>query len=117
MKPTLPTLRPLQHKSCLLARHLTALQLLCHSRSYAERLPDLVVSLCPLACQVDELEVMSAGTPLNEPIEQANRYLCALLALLATTPNGLTSVELAPMLVPAIRLLTEAEQLAWEVVA
>lgn len=113
-----PTLLTLRYRARLLARQLTALQLRCHSRTDAHRLSVLVaVSLCPIAQQLDELEVLSAGTILNEVIERANRFITALMVLLATTPNTLITAELAPMLSPAIRLLTEAEHQAMEVLA
>lgn len=115
MNPQAPLL-PLQRTARHLARQLTALQLRCHSVTYAHRLPELVaVSLCPIAQRIDELEVVSAGTPFNDPLEQANRCTTALLAMLASCPDTLTAAELAPLLSPAIRLLTEAEGKAMEV--
>lgn len=96
----------------LMARQLTGLQLLCHSTTYAQRLPELVtLNLSPLAPRLDTLAANSARTPLNAPIERANRHIAALLELLATCPHT-TAAELAPMLSPAICLLTEAEHKA-----
>lgn len=113
-----PILLTLRYRARLLARQLTSLQLRCNSLTYAHRLPELVaVSLCPIAQQLDELEVLSAGTSLNDLLEQANRYTTALLTLLASTPDTLTAAELAPMISPAIRLLTEAEHQAMGVKA
>ncbi|WP_310598004.1 hypothetical protein [Aeromonas aquatica] len=107
-------LLPLQRTARHLARQLTALQLRCHSVTYAQRLSELVDQiLTPIAQRIDELEVVSAGTTLNDLLEQANRCTTALLALLATCSNALTAAELAPMLSPTIRLLTEAEHMAW----
>lgn len=107
-----------QCKASLLARQLTALQLRCHSITYRQHLHYLVVTiLTPITLQIDELEVMCAFTPLNELLEQANRYTTDLMTLLATGFHTLTPAELAPMLSPAIRLLTEAEHLAMEVQA
>ncbi|MNF36378.1 hypothetical protein D3C84_172680 [compost metagenome] len=101
----------------LLARQLTALQLLCHSTTYAQRLPELVaLHLLPLSRQLDALAVSSAGTPLNTLIQRANHHLAALLEQLASTPH-ITAAELAPMISPAIRLLTEAEHQAMGVKA
>lgn len=115
MKPQ-PSLFTLRHRARLLARQLTALQLRCHSRTYAQHLPELVAQILnPITLQIDELEVMSAFTPLNGLLEQANRYTTDLMTLLATGSNNLTPAELAPMLSPTIRLLTEAEHLAMEV--
>lgn len=113
-----PILLTLRNRARLLARQLSALQLLCHSTTYAHRLSELVaVNLRPNAQRLDELEVLSAGTSLNSPLEQANRYITALLSLLASMPTALTAAELAPMLSPAIRLLTEAEHKAMGVKA
>lgn len=113
-----PTLLTLRYRARLLARQLSALQLRCHSRTYAQHLPELVVQiLSPIAQQIDELEVLSAFTPLNGLLEQANRYTTDLMTFLSTGSNTLTAAELAPMLSPAIRLLTEAELLAMEVKA
>lgn len=113
-----PILLTLRYRARLLARQLTALQLRCHSRTYAQHLPELVVQiLSPITLQIDELEVMSAFTPLNGLLEQANRYITDLMTLLATGFHTLTAAEMAPMLSPAIRLLTEAEHLAMEVKA
>jgi len=106
---------PIQRPICRLARQLTALQLLCYSQTYAQRRDVLGAELLRLANGLDELEVASAGTPLNGLLEQANRYSTALLLLLATNPCSLTPAELAPMLSPVIRLLTEAEHQAMEV--
>ncbi|MNV96044.1 hypothetical protein D3C71_1910010 [compost metagenome] len=61
------------------------------------------------------MEVLSAFTPLNGLLEQANRYTTDLMTLLATGSNTLTLSELAPMLSPTLRLLTEAEHKAMEV--
>ncbi|MGL6383286.1 hypothetical protein ACSZMU_14025 [Aeromonas caviae] len=107
----------LQRQAGLLARNLTALQLLCHSTTYAHRLDILVTELHTLASRIDALEAISATTLLNDPLEQTNRYSTALLVLLDSCPNTLTPAELAPMLSPVIRLLTEAEHLSAEVVA
>lgn len=97
--------------SCLLME----LQRRCNS-PHTHDLPVLVDRLLsPIAQQIDELEVLSAGTTLNEPLEQANRYTTALQTLLANCANTLTPAELAPMLSPTIRLLTEAEHKTMEV--
>lgn len=101
---------PLQRTARHLAHQLTMLQLRCHSVTYTQRLSELVDQiLTPIAQQIDELEVVSAGTPFNDSLEQANRSTTALLAMLASCPDTLTAAELAPMLSPAIRLLTEIE--------
>ncbi|MGE6133975.1 hypothetical protein [Aeromonas salmonicida] len=107
----------LQRQAGLLARNLTALQLLCHSTTYAHRLDVLVAELHTIASRIDALEAISATTQLNDPLEQTNRYSISLLALLDSCPNTLTPAELAPMLSPVIRLLTAAEHLSAEVVA
>lgn len=107
----------LQRQAGLLARNLTALQLLCHSITYAHRLDVLVTELHTLASRIDALEAISATTRLNDPLEQINRYSTSLLVLLDSCPNTLTPADLAPMLSPVIRLLTAAEHLSAEVVA
>ncbi|WP_461603596.1 hypothetical protein [Aeromonas salmonicida] len=105
-----PQLFALQRTASDLARQLTAFQLLCHSRTYAQHLPELVAQiLSPITLQLDELEVISAFTPLNGLLEQANRYTTDLMTLLANCSNTLTPAELAPMLNPTVRLLTEVE--------
>lgn len=105
----------LQYTAGNLSCQLTALQQRCNS-SHIHDLPVLVDRLLsPIAQQIDELEVLSAGTALNEPLEQANRYTTTLQTLLANCPNTLTPAELAPMLSPTIRLLTEAEHKTMEV--
>lgn len=108
-----PTLLAVRNNARRMARSLTALQLYCHSNTYAQRLPELVKVLATIARQIDELEVVSASTLYNALIEQTNRYTTFLLALLAANPNTLTAAELGHMLTPAIRLLTEAEHQAW----
>ncbi|WP_323878652.1 hypothetical protein [Aeromonas hydrophila] len=106
---------PLQRTARHLAHQLTTLQLRCNS-PHIHDLPVLVDRLlAPIAQQIDELEVLSAGTALNEPLEKANRYTTTLQTLLANCPNTLTPTELAPMLSPTIRLLTEAEHKTMEV--
>lgn len=100
----------LQRQAGLLARNLTALQLLCHSTTYAHRLDVLVAELHTLASRIDALEAMSATTPFNDQVERVNRYATALMALLASAPRTLTCAELAPLLSPVIRLLTEVER-------
>ncbi|MFB2856104.1 hypothetical protein [Aeromonas allosaccharophila] len=107
----------LQRKAGLLARNLTALQLLCHSTTYAHRLDVLVAELHTIASRIDALEAISATTQLNDPLEQTNRYSTALLVLLESCPNTMTPAELASMLSPVIRLLTAAEHLSAEVIA
>ncbi|TNI40855.1 hypothetical protein [Aeromonas veronii] len=107
----------LQRQAGLLARNLTALQLLCHSTTYAYRLDVLVAELHTIASRIDALEAISATTQLNDPLEQTNRYSTALLVLLESCPNTMTPAELAPMLSPVIRLLTQAEHQNAEVVA
>lgn len=57
-----PTLLAVRNRTRQLARSLTALQLYCHSHTYAQRLPELVTVLTAIARQIDELEVVSAGT-------------------------------------------------------
>lgn len=107
----------LQRQAGLLARNLTALQLLCHSTTYAHRLDVLVAELHTIASRIDVLEAISATTQLNDPLEQTNRYSTALLVLLESCPNTMTPAELASMLSPVIRLLTAAEHLSAEVIA
>ncbi|MFQ1906202.1 hypothetical protein [Aeromonas veronii] len=107
----------LQRQAGLLARNLTALQLLCHSTTYAHRLDVLVAELHTIASRIDALEAISATTQLNDPLEQTNRYSTALLVLLESCPNTMTPAELASMLSPVIRLLTAAEHLSAEVIA
>ncbi|MGY4107298.1 MULTISPECIES: hypothetical protein [Aeromonas] len=107
----------LQRQAGLLARNLTALQLLCHSTTYAHRLDVLVTELHTISSRIDALEAISATTHLNDLLEQTNRYSTALLVLLESCPNTMTPAELAPMLSPVIRLLTKAEHQNAEVVA
>lgn len=103
-------LLPLQRTARHLAHQLTTLQLRCHSVTYAQRLSELVDQiLTPIAQRIDELEVVSAGTSFNDSLEQANRYTTDLMTLLANCSNTLTPAEIAPMLNPTVRLLTEAE--------
>lgn len=105
----------LQRTAGKLSGQLTVLQQRCNS-PHIHDLPVLVERiLAPIAQQIDELEVLSAFTPLNEQLEQANRYTTDLMTLLATGSNTLTLAELPPMLNPTLRLLTEAEHKAMEV--
>ncbi|HHQ4930275.1 TPA: hypothetical protein ACSP88_003749 [Aeromonas hydrophila] len=110
-----PHLLTLQRTARDLSCQLSALQQRCNSPHILDLSVLIERHLIPIAQQIDELEVLSAGTPLNEPLEQANRYTTTLQALLANCPNTLTPAELAPMLNPTLRLLTEAEHKTMEV--
>lgn len=98
-----------------LSCQLTELQQHCNSPHIHDLSVLVERILIPIAQQLDELEVLSAFTPLNGLLEQANRYTTDLMTLLATGANTLTLSELAPMLSPTLRLLTEAEHKAMEV--
>ena len=98
-----------------LSYQLKELQQRCNSPHIHDLSALVERTLIPIAQQIDELEVLSAFTPLNGLLEQANRYTTDLMTLLATGSNTLTLSELAPMLSPTLRLLTEAEHKAMEV--
>lgn len=85
------------------------LQQLCDQRPGPMAGTQLAELLAPLAQQLDDLELMSAGTALNEQAEQANRFVCALLALLLSSRDPVSSSVLAAMLIPIISTLADAE--------
>lgn len=105
----------LQRTAGNLSCQLTELQQRCNSPHIHDLSVLVERILIPIAQQLDELEVLSAFTPLNGLLEQANRYTTTLQTLLANCPNTLTSTELALMLSPTIRLLIEAEHKTMEV--
>lgn len=107
--PALNILDILNTRAQAITKLAATLQQLCDQRPGPMAGTQLAELLAPLAQQLDDLELMSAGTALNEQAEQANRFVCALLALLLSSRDSVSSSVLAAMLIPIISTLADAE--------
>ncbi len=107
--PPLNILDILNTRAQAITKLAATLQQLCDQRPGPMAGTQLAELLAPLAQQLDDLELMSAGTALNEQAEQANRFVCALLALLLSSRDPVSPSVLAAMLIPIISTLADAE--------
>ncbi|WP_232790099.1 hypothetical protein [Aeromonas sobria] len=107
--PPLNILDILNTRAQAITKLAATLQQLCDQRPAPIEGTQLAELLAPLAQQLDELELMSAGTALNEQAEQANRFVCALLALLLSSRDPVSPSVLAAMLIPIISTLADSE--------